>query len=138
MSTPAPSAKRRKILCAVAALPAFLLLSPLRADGTRPSNKWRIEFSEGANSDGVITFLVTPEVGHGQVVRTEIPDGTSENHVARRVRDAFREQLDPEHYHVEVDDGEDVLVKRVHRQPRFALELLSSNVKSVRINLQRE
>ena len=26
----------------------------------RTSNKWRIEFSEGANADGVIMFRVTP------------------------------------------------------------------------------
>ena len=138
MSDSALTASRRQFLCAIAGLPITIATPSLYADSPRPSNKWRIEFSEGANSDGVITFLLTPETGHGQIIKAEIPDGTSENHVARMVRDAFRSQLEPKHYKIEIDDGEDVLVKRKHGQADFVLELVSSGVKSVRIHIQRE
>ena len=104
----------------------------------KTSNKWRIEFSEGANSDGLIVFRVTPEGGQSIDVSTSIPDGTRENSVAIKVRDAFEAQLPEGAYHVERDDGEDVLVKRRGDTPDFSLELISNSVKSVRIDIERE
>jgi hypothetical protein len=106
--------------------------------GAPVSNKWRIEFSEGANSDGAIVFRVTPLGGEAIDVSASIPDGTRENSVASKVRDAFRTQLPEEGFHVEKDDGEDVLVKRRGDTPNFALELVSNSVKSVRIDIERE
>ncbi len=106
--------------------------------GAKTSNKWRIEFSEGANSDGIIAFRVTPEDGSSIDVSASIPDGTRENKVAERVKEAFRAQLPEDGYHVERDDGEDVLVKRRGDTPYFSLELLSNTVKSVRIDIERE
>jgi hypothetical protein len=38
----------------------------------------------------------------------------------------------------QLDDGEDVLVKKDFTEPRFALEVISSTVKSVRLRLQKE
>jgi hypothetical protein len=48
----------------------------------RTSNKWRVEFSEGANSDGVIMFRVTPIGGQSIGVSASIDDGTGENSIA--------------------------------------------------------
>jgi hypothetical protein len=47
-------------------------------------------------------------------------------------------QLPDDDYKVEKDDGEDVLVKARGDTPRFALVLISNNVKSVRIRLDKE
>ena len=102
------------------------------------SNKWRIEVSEGANSDGVILFNVTPKGGTAQEVSVTVKDGASENHVARVIRDAFEKQLDSRKFGAEVDDGEDVLVKKHHSEPDFALQLVSSTVKGVRLNIEKE
>jgi len=74
-------------------------------------NEWRIECSEGANSDGTIVFRVTRKGGAPIEVTVAIKDGTGKNSLAHRIRDAF-------------DD--------------FSLELVSNSVKSVRINLDRE
>ena len=104
----------------------------------RYSNKWRIEVSEGANSDGEFVFHVTPKGGQTQVVTIQVDDGESENHVARTIRKGFEKQLDSREYDVEVDDGEDVLVKKKMNAPVFALEIVSSTVKSVRLHLQKE
>jgi hypothetical protein len=82
------------------------------AADARTSNKWRVEFSEGADSDGVIMFRVTPIGGQSIDVSASIDDGTGENSVAGKVGDAFKAQLPDGAYHVEKDDGEDVLVKR--------------------------
>jgi hypothetical protein len=102
------------------------------------SNSWRIEVSEGANSDGEIVFNVTPKGGTTQVITVRIDDGTSEDHVARVIKRAFEKQLDTSKYDIEIDDGEDVLVKKDLTEPVFALEIVSSTVKSVRLRLQKE
>jgi len=102
------------------------------------SNSWRIEVSEGANSDGEFVFNVTPKGAATQVITVKIDDGTSEDHVARVIKRAFEKQLDTSKYDIEIDDGEDVLVKKDLTEPVFALEVVSSTVKSVRLRLQKE
>ena len=102
------------------------------------SNKWRIEVSEGANSDGEFVFHVTPEDGETQVVTIEIDDGESENHVARTIKNGFEKQLDTGDYDIEIDDGEDVLIEKDFSEPDFSLKIISSTVKSVRLQVEKE
>ena len=102
------------------------------------SNAWRIEVSEGANSDGEFVFNVTPKGAATQVITVKIDDGTSEDHVARVIKRAFEKQLDTSKYDIEMDDGEDVLVKKDLTEPVFSLVIVSSTVKSVRLRLQKE
>ena len=102
------------------------------------SNAWRIEVSEGANSDGEILFRVTPKDGTSQDVKVVIDNGTSEDHVARVIKNTFEDQLDTGRYDIEMDDSEDVLVKKDLTESLFALVLVSSTVKSVRLHVQKE
>jgi hypothetical protein len=102
------------------------------------SDKWRIEVSEGAKSDGVIRFQITP---YGQApIALDVPiqDGRGENGVAQDINAFFRTNLDANVYSVEVDDGEDVLVKKHRDAANFELRLLESTVEAVRIHVQRE
>jgi hypothetical protein len=101
------------------------------------SNRWRIEISEGANSDGTLLFRLTPKEGTATDVSVAIKDGRSENHVASDVRDALKAGLDSKTYKVEKDDGEDVLVKK-RTGKDFSLVLVESTVKSVRVNVEKE
>ena len=71
-------------------------------------------------------------------VAVPITDGRSENGVARDIRDAFRNTLDPKKFHSETDDGEDVLLKKKGGAPNFELKLVSSTVKSVRFDVEKE
>ena len=125
--------KRRFQLTLAAVL---LLLAALPA--LAASNKWRIQCSEGARSAGEIVFRFTPKSGEPFDVTVPIPDGTSENHVARIIRDTFRQKLEAGKFHVEVDDGEDVLVKRKPGTPDFDLEVASNSVEALRLVLDRE
>ncbi|TVS10932.1 MAG: hypothetical protein EA419_09510 [Wenzhouxiangella sp.] len=104
----------------------------------RYSNKWRIEVSEGARSTGEIVFHLTPFGGETQVIAVPIERGTGENRVAREIRDVFRDSIDPGSFTVEVDDGEDVLVKKRRDAENFALSAVSSTVGSVRLRVQAE
>lgn len=119
----------------VAAVVAFALALPAAASS---SNKWRIQCSEGAKSDGELVFRVDAGDTAALDIVVAIPKGTSENQVARRIRDAFKAKLDSARFRVEVDDGEDVLVKAVGNQKNFTLTLASNSVKAVRIDLDRE
>ncbi|MCF6226858.1 MAG: hypothetical protein L3J22_11245 [Xanthomonadales bacterium] len=124
----------------------FLLLAVLPAtanttstgNDTSLSNKWWIEVSEDAKSTGTMVFRITPKEQPAVEVRVDIEGGTRENKVAVRIRDAFRAQLPKKAFHIERDDGEDVLVKKRGKTPRFALFLVSSNVKAVRIHIKKE
>ena len=124
----------RTVRCALAA--ALLVFSALPVFAA--SNKWRSQCSEGATSSGEIVFRFTPKGGTAFDIAVAIPDGTSENHVARIIRDTFRQKLDGAKFHAEIDDGEDVLVKKKGSQPNFDLQVLSNSVKAVRIGLDRE
>ena len=81
---------------------------------------------------------MTPKGGATQDVRVVIDNGASEDHVARVIKNTFEDQLDTSRYNIEMDDEEDVLVKKDLTEPRFALELVSSTVKSVRLHVQKE
>lgn len=101
------------------------------------SNKWRIEISESAKSDGNLLFRLTPKEGTATDVSVAIKDGRSENNVASDVRDALKAALDEKAYKVEKDDGEDVLVKKRSGKD-FSLVLVESTVKAVRVNVEKE
>lgn len=116
----------------------LLLLAIAGAAMAKPSNKWRLEFSGNAESNGEIVVRVTPEGGDAMTVTAAVADGTSENHVAQALVDAMKIQLPGDAFHVERDDGEDVLVKRRHGHPDFDIEVVSNSVKHVRIKPERE
>jgi hypothetical protein len=119
-------------------------VEPAPAAATAPaaalkySNKWRIEVKEGANNDGVLRFRMTPKGEAPIEVTVKVKDGRSENGVAQDVKNAFKAAVDASRYHVEGDDGEDVLVKTKGKGVDFALELLEDNIKGTHIDLDRE
>lgn len=118
------------------ALASLLALSALTASAAE--NKWRMQFSGNAESDGSVDITVTPKGDEPPVVVSiPVTKGTSENGVARAVRDGLRAGL-PKGYKVERDDGEDVLVKRRMGTARFTLKVTGNTVKGVRVNLDQE
>jgi hypothetical protein len=103
------------------------------------SNKWRLQFSGNAESNGTIVMHITPKGGEMIETRTEINKGRSENGVAKDVTESLHAQLPHGHFHVERDDGEDVLIKRKHHDDaRFDVKVVSNTVKGVRINPDHE
>jgi hypothetical protein len=123
---------------APAAVPAAQTeAAPAAATNLKYSNKWRIEVKEGANNDGVARFRVTPKGEAAIEVTVNIKDGRSENGVAHDVKDAFKAALDTKRFHVEGDDGEDVLVKKKGGVD-FSIELLESTLKGTHFDVERE
>lgn len=115
---------------------ALLVLATLaQARGT--DNKWRLEFSGDAESAGRIVLQLVPEEGEPVAATVEIRKGRSENGVARDVRDGLRAAAG-KRFKVEVDDGEDVLVKKGRGERNFSVAIVENTVKGVRINLDPE
>jgi hypothetical protein len=122
----------------LAVVSSMLLAAFSFADTSATSNKWRIEMSGQALNSGDIVFRVTPRQGDAVDVSVGIKSGRAENNVAKDVRDALAAKLSPDRYSVEVDDGEDILIKKKEGQPDFALELVESNVRNVNIKVEGE
>ena len=101
------------------------------------SNKWRIKVREGANNTGTLLFRVTPDKGTATDIVVNIEKGRSENGVATDIKNTFKKALDPKVYHVETDDGEDVLVKK-RKGPDYEVKLVESTLKGTRIYLDKE
>jgi len=102
------------------------------------SNKWRLEFSGDAESGGEIIFRITPQGGVPIDAVVTIPNDTDENEVAQAVALGLQAQLPPEAYHVERDDGEDVLVKKLEGAADFGLAIVSNTVAGVSIHPDEE
>ena len=83
----------------------LLLMLSVAAAMASGSNKWRIKFNHSARSDGAIVLNISSKDEAPITVTTQVAKGTSEDHVAKLVRDSLRAQLG-EHYHIEIDDGE--------------------------------
>ena len=76
--------------------------------------------------------------GQTFTVNTPIKNGTSENKVAKIVAKTLKGQLPKEAFHVERDDGEDVLIKKRRGTADFYVEIISNTVEHVRIDPDSE
>lgn len=112
-----------------------LVASAALADGVE--NKWRLQFSGNAESAGRIVLQLAPAVGDPIRATVAVAKGRSENGVARSVRDALQSQAG-KRYSIEVDDGEDVLVKKHDGERDFVVTLVENSVRGVRIQVDAE
>lgn len=122
---------RRWILAASLAMCAFAA----NADGLE--NKWRLEVSGSAKTAGHIVVQVSPEKGEPIRATTQVPAGRSENDVASDLSAALQ-MVASGHYSVEVDDGEDVLVKKKDGERDFAVTVVENTVQGVTVNIDTE
>jgi hypothetical protein len=125
-----PFARKLLLLSALLTTSACLL-SP-------DSNKWRMQFSGGSDTTGVIIVNIIPNNSAPITIEINVPSDLSENEVAEQAMNFLAANLPNDIYHVERDDGEDVLVKRRMGAENFELVIVSNTVEGVRINLDKE
>ncbi|GHC10702.1 hypothetical protein [Thermomonas carbonis] len=113
----------------------MLAMSTASADGVE--NKWRVEFSGNAESAGRIVLQVAPAKGEPIRAVAEVVNGRAENDVARDVGAALQ-AVASDHYNVEVDDGEDVLLKKQGGEGDFVVTVVENTVQGVRIDIDAE
>jgi len=115
---------------------AALLFVAVQANAD-PASKWRIEFDHYARSAGELVLRIQPEKGGTPIdVTTAIPEGKSENQAADMLRDSFRAALGKA-YKVEVDDGEDVIIKRTGKTPKFEVVLVSNSINGLSVVIKK-
>lgn len=122
--------------CRIAIIAIVLTFSLTAPAFASQSNKWRLQFSGAAESAGEMVLEIVPSGRAPVRVTVLIERNDGENRVARKVKTAIDRQAG-KWVDAELDDGEDVLVKR-HFFRRFSIVLVSSTVKDVRINFDHE
>lgn len=122
---------------AAVVLTAAFGVSALAAED-KPAYKWRIELNHTTDNDGEIVFRIAPEDGGTPIdVATKIPARTGENHSAKILRDSFKASLGKA-YHVEIDDGEDVLVKAKGKTKKFMLTMVSTSLTGLEVEIEHD
>jgi uncharacterized protein (DUF2141 family) len=128
--------KARNVRAGLAAAAGLLLLSSAALADL--SNKWRLEFSGDSESTGVLVLRITPKGGTPIDATINVDNSTGENSIAQKVVLGLQAQLPPDAYHVERDDGEDVLIKKQDGAADFSVTIVSSTLEDVRINPDKE
>jgi hypothetical protein len=113
------------------------LVSSLAVASADVENKWRLQLSGDAESTGQITLAIAEANEPAVTVTVAIADDSDENAVAAALTNELRLRLG-EHYRVERDDGEDVLIKRQPGEKKFSVAVVENTVAGVRINLDEE
>ena len=103
-----------------------------------PSNKWRIEVDEVARSSGEIELSFTPLGAPPSAIVVAVPAGTREDSAALLIRAAIHERFGEGVYRTEIDDGEDVLVKKRGKTPDFEIVVVRNTAEGLRVSLDRE
>ena len=112
-----------------------LAMSNAGADGVE--NKWRIEVDGNARTAVRIVLQVAPAKGEPIRAVAIISNVRKENDVARDVSAALQ-KVASNHYNVEVDDGEDVLVKKQDGERNFVVTVVENTVQGVNIAVDAE
>lgn len=119
----------------ILALGLVLLASTAGAQSLE--NKWRLEFSGNAEAAGRIVLQVAPTKGEPIRVTANIVQGRAENDVAKDVLAALQAAASSQ-YNIEVDDGEDVLVKKQDGEFDFVITIVENSVPGVAIDIDAE
>ena len=110
---------------------------PIDRASLKYSNKWRLRFENRAKSDGTLVFRMTEKNAESIIVKVAIKNGTGEGNASDAVKSTLRKAF-PKNFKVEGDDGDHVLVKHNFTEGRFSLELLSNDVKKMKVKLSKE
>lgn len=114
---------------------ALAVSTAMAADGVE--NKWRVEVSGNAETAGRIVLQLAPVKGDPIQAIATVANGRSENDVARDVSAALQ-AVASDQYNVEVDDGEDVLVKKQAGERDFVITVVENTVQGVRVEIDAE
>jgi len=128
---PAPDAP------AYAQFPPLLMPNANQAPRPEPADRWRLEFHDAADSDGIISFRLWVHEESPMHVDVPIRKGESDNEIATAARDALAGRLG-ERYMAILVNGDDVLITARRGSPRFTVELLRDTALDVDVDVDRD
>ena len=122
---------------AYAQFPPMLTSNANQAPRPEPADRWRLEFNDAADSDGIISFRLWVQEESPMHVDIPIRKGESDSEIARTARDALANRLGSR-YAAVVVDGEDVVITAQRGSPRFTVELLRDTALDVDVEVDRD
>lgn len=114
---------------------AASLLSAVGVAAPPLASSWNITPSGSAASSGELLFRVASGGGEPVEITVPVRTGTSDVEVARTIRQALSAQL-PRSYKVELGEGANVLVSDPRGKPSFSIELVDSDIDSLRVSVR--
>ena len=120
-----------------AQFPPTLIANAGQGQRPEPADRWRVEFNDAAESDGIISFRLWVHDESPQHVDVAIRSGQTDNQIARATRDALALRLGAR-YTVELADGHAVVVTARRDAPRFTVELLRDTALDVDVEVDRD
>jgi hypothetical protein len=124
----------------VAFFAAALALASTTAKAENPdtSNKWRVQVAGESTADGVVLVRLS-EIGNVIAeIPVTVPKHSDKKGVAQRIRDSLNGSLDANRYTVEVDDGNDVLVKAREDVKDFELAIVRNTADGTKVTADKE
>lgn len=123
-----------------ALLAATLALTTVLAVAESPdtSNRWRLQAGGESTADGVIVVRLSEIGAVVAEVPVSVPKHTAKKGVAERIRDSLNGALEGDRYKVEVDDGEDVIVKAREDVKDFEIAIVSNTADGIEVKLDKE
>jgi hypothetical protein len=99
------------------------------------ASSWNISPSGTASSSGELLFRLVPGSGESVEVTVPVRTGASDVNVARSIRQMLGSQL-PRAYKIDLGEGANVLISDPRGKPSFSIELVSSDVGSLRVSVR--
>jgi hypothetical protein len=129
---------RIRVLGPVAAVcAAAFCCASFAANGPPLASVWNIAPTGKADSSGDLTFRITAADGSDPIeITVPVLLGARPETVARGIRNSLSAQLPRQRFDVELGAGTNVLVSDPRGQPNFSIELLDSDVESLRVAVQ--
>lgn len=124
----------------VAFFAAALAFASVKATGESPdtSNRWRLQAGGESTADGVIVVRLSEIGAVVAEIPVSVPKHTAKKGVAERIRDSLNAALEGDRYKVEVDDGEDVIVKAREDVKDFEIAIVSNTADGIEVKLDKE
>ena len=124
----------------VAFFAAALAFASVKASAESPdtSNRWRLQAGGESTADGVIVVRLSEIGAVVAEIPVSVPKHTAKKGVAERIRDSLNAALEGDRYKVEVDDGEDVIVKAREDVKDFEIAIVSNTADGIEVKLDKE
>jgi len=103
-----------------------------------PSNKWDIDVSGRAKTDGQITLAITPAGGEAQEVAVDIPAATNHEAAIVLISNALSQAFGQGVYRVRADDRDTVEVEAVNGNRDFDIIMVRNTADGLTVELDRE
>lgn len=128
----------RSLTGALLAATLALSTAPAAAESADTSNRWRLQAGGESTADGVIVVRLSEIGAVVAEIPVSVPKHTAKKGVAERIRDSLNGALEGDRYKIEVDDGEDVIIKAREDVKDFEIAIVSNTADGVEVRLDKE